>query len=64
MKASEKYKLSRWTSCNFEVFSDGTQIISFYDPKSTGKKHLKFKVKNLNEKSEQVLEDEDEQGEQ
>lgn len=61
MKASKKYKESRFTTCNFEVFSDGTQIISIYDPKSKGKKkHFKFKVKNLNKKNEKILEDEDE----
>lgn len=61
MKASEKYKRGAWTTCNFKVFSDGTQIISIYDPESRGKKkHLKFKVKNLNKKNEKILEDEEE----
>lgn len=60
MKASEKYKQGLYTDCNFEVFSDGTQIISTYDPKSAGKKHLTFRVKNLNKKNEKILEDEDE----
>lgn len=58
MKASKKYKDGHWTTCNFEVFSDGTQIISIYDPKAK-KKHLKFKVKNLNRKNEKILEDEE-----
>ena len=60
MKASKKYKDGKWTTCNFEVFSDGSQIISIYDPKAKKKKHLKFKVKNLNKKTEIILEDEEE----
>jgi len=60
MKASEKYRQGLYTSCGFEVFSDGTQVISIYDPKASGKKHLKFKVKNLNKEDEEILEDEDE----
>lgn len=60
MKASKKYKAGHWTTCNFEVFSDGTQIISIFDPKAKGKKHMKFKVKNLNKKNEKILEDEEE----
>lgn len=60
MKASKKYKQGLWTTCNFEVFSDGTQIISIYDPKSKGKKHSKFKIRNLNKADEKILEDEDE----
>lgn len=60
MKASEKYKQGTWTTCNFKVSSDGTQIISIYDSKAKGKKHLKFKVKDLNKKKEKILEDEDE----
>ncbi|GAI59676.1 unnamed protein product [marine sediment metagenome] len=60
MKASEKYKRGQYTTCNFLVFSDGRQIISIYDPKSKGRKHLTFKVKNLNKKNEKILEDEKE----
>ncbi|GAI72314.1 unnamed protein product [marine sediment metagenome] len=60
MKASEKYKRGQYTTCNFQVFSDGIQIISIYDPKSKGRKHLTFKVKNLNKDNEEILEDEEE----
>lgn len=60
MKASEKYKRGQYTTCNFRVFSDGIQVISIYDPKSKGRKHLMFKVKNLNKENEEILEDEDE----
>ena len=60
LKASEKYKASNFTTCNFEVFSDGIQIISIFDPKAKGKKHMKFKVKDLNKKKEKILEDEEE----
>ncbi|GAJ00118.1 unnamed protein product [marine sediment metagenome] len=59
MKASEKYKRGQYNTCNFEVFSDGIQIISIYDPKSEGRKHLTFKVKNLNKENEKILKDED-----
>jgi len=59
MKASKKYKKGSWTTCNFEVFTDGTQIISIFDAKAK-KKHMKFKVKNLNKKNEKILEDEEE----
>lgn len=60
MKASEKYKQGQYSSANFEVFSDGTQIISIFDPRSQGKKHLTFKVKNLNKANEKILQDEEE----
>ena len=60
MKASEKYKRGQYTTCNFQVFSDGMQVISTYDPKSTEKKHLTFKVRNLNKENEEILEDEEE----
>lgn len=59
-KASKKYKMSRFTTCNFVILPDDTQVISFYDPKAKGKKHLKFKVKNLSRKNEKILEDEEE----
>jgi len=59
MKASEKYRDGSWTTCNFEVLSDGTQIISIYDPKAE-RKHMKFRVKNLNRKDEEIMEDEEE----
>jgi len=60
MKASGKYRRSKFTTCNFEVFSDGTQMISMYDPEAEGKKHLTFRVKNLNRIDEEILEDEGE----
>lgn len=60
MKASEKYKLAQYNTCNFQVLPDNTQIISIYDPRGQGKKHLKFKVKNLNKENEEILEDEEE----
>lgn len=60
MKASQIYKRARYNSCKFETLEDGTVIISMYNAKAKGKKHLSFKVKDLNKRGEQIIEDEKE----
>jgi len=60
MNAYEKYKSGKWTTCNIKVHSDGTRTVTIYDAKSSGKKHLTFKAKNLNRRNQQIIQDEGE----
>lgn len=60
MKASEMYKRGKYTTCSFQDFGNGIKEISLYNPKdSRPKKHFKFKVKDLNTPTEEIIEDEE-----